>query len=101
MRVEDFQKILDGVVLEDGVVQVDHLVIIDDTRKRVGVEIHMGKNRVIRRLFASLNYSIEKLDRVLYAHLTKKALPRGKWRFLAKQEVVRLKYLHTRVCTKK
>lgn len=89
----DFAHIKAGVTLEDGVVQVDTLEIAGQDRKHLGLVIHMGRNRVIRRLFEHLNYTVVKLDRVMYAHLTKKNLPRGQWRLLTAKEVQRLKYL--------
>ena len=92
IRAEDFKAIQDGVVLTDGIAQVDELAIVSADRKVLGIAIHMGKNRVIRRLFEQLGYQITKLDRVLYANLTKKNLPRGEWRFLTAQEVRYLKY---------
>jgi 23S rRNA pseudouridine2605 synthase len=83
----DFEKIKKGIVLEDGVAHVDQLEIVGQDRSSIGLEIHMGRNRVIRRIFECLQYEVVKLDRVMYAHLTKKDLPRGKWRFLTQQEV--------------
>lgn len=87
-----FQHILDGVMLEDGVAKVDALAYLDATRKNLGLEIHSGKNRIVRRIFAALGYEVEKLDRVMYAGLTKKNLPRGKWRYLTEKEVIWLKH---------
>lgn len=89
---EDFQKIVDGVELEDGKAYVDDLAIVSPDRRSVGIEIHIGKNRIVRRIFESLGYQVVKLDRVMYAGLTKKDLPRGKWRRLTEQEVIRLKH---------
>ena len=84
----DIARIKQGVYLDDGVVRVDQCAIVDgEDRRHVGIEIHMGRNRVVRRLFEELYYRVVKLDRVMYAHLTKKNLPRGKWRFLSSQEV--------------
>ena len=88
----DFQKIIDGVHLEEGRAIVDDLAIISDDKKTVGIEIHIGWNRVVRRIFESLQYTVEKLDRTVYAGLDKKDLPRGSWRFLTKDEVVLLKH---------
>jgi len=88
----DFQKILDGVHLEEGRAVVDDLAIISDDKKTIGIEIHIGWNRVVRRIFESLEYSVEKLDRTVYAGLDKKDLPRGSWRFLTKDEIVLLKH---------
>ncbi|MEM7382817.1 MAG: pseudouridine synthase [Bacteroidota bacterium] len=93
IRTADFKAIQDGVALTDGIVQVDELAIVGADRKVLGIAIHMGKNRIIRRLFEQLGYQITKLDRVLYASLTKKNLPRGQWRFLTAKEVRYLKYL--------
>jgi 23S rRNA pseudouridine2605 synthase len=90
---DDFEKILKGVVLEDGPAPVDQLEYLD-SKNEIGLEIHSGKNRIVRRIFESLGYEVEKLDRVMYAGLTKKNVLRGKWRFLTKQEVINLKHIH-------
>ena len=90
----DFQKIKDGVRLEEGRAQVDDLAIVDDTGKTVGIELHIGWNRIVRRIFESLDYQVLKLDRVVYAGLDKKDLPRGKWRFLKDTEVIKLKHFN-------
>ena len=90
---EDFYKIVEGIPLDDGVVNVDQIVITNDKRSRLGVELHLGKNRVVRRIFEHLGYDVIRLDRVMYAGLTKKDLPRGKWRHLNSKEIVKLKYL--------
>ncbi|MEM9416887.1 MAG: pseudouridine synthase [Bacteroidota bacterium] len=89
----DFDQIKAGVVLEDGVAQVDKLEIVEQDRTSIGLEIHMGRNRVVRRIFEHLGYKVVKLDRVLYGHLTKKDLARGKWRMLTDREVRQLKHL--------
>ncbi|HEX6227188.1 MAG TPA: pseudouridine synthase [Chryseolinea sp.] len=88
----DAQHILDGVQLEEGRAIVDDLAIISDDKKTVGIEIHIGWNRVVRRIFETLNYEVKKLDRSVYAGLDKKDLGRGEWRFLTKEELVRLKH---------
>lgn len=88
----DFQKIIDGVRLEEGVAMVDDLAIVSEDGKTVGVEIHIGWNRVVRRIFESLDYQVVRLDRSVYAGLDKKDLARGQWRFLTKEEIVRLKH---------
>lgn len=89
----DFEKIMKGVELEDGIAQVDALGFTDEKDKsQVGIEIHSGKNRIVRRIFEHLGYTVEKLDRVLYAGLTKKNIPRGKWRFLTEKELIFLKH---------
>ncbi|MFY0253448.1 pseudouridine synthase [Chitinophaga sp. 30R24] len=89
----DFEKIIAGVTLEDGVAIVDALGYVDPKdKKQVGIEIHSGKNRIVRRIFEHLEYTVEKLDRVMYAGLTKKTLNRGQWRFLTEKEVILLKH---------
>jgi 23S rRNA pseudouridine2605 synthase len=91
---KDFETIKTGKLrLFDGPVRVDDLAVTDHTRKVLGIEIHEGRNRIVRRIFEELGYTVMKLDRVAYAGLTKKDLSRGKWRFLTAQEISRLKYL--------
>ncbi|MBL7778903.1 MAG: rRNA pseudouridine synthase [Chitinophagales bacterium] len=94
LRKDDFDKIAEGgVVLEDGIAEVDEIAYPNpDNRAEVGVEIHTGKNRFVRRLFEALGYEVLKLDRVFFAGLTKKELPRGRWRFLNEEEVRNLKH---------
>ncbi len=87
----DFDKIMEGVELEDGKAVVDEMAYLEN-KNEIGLEIHSGKNRIVRRIFESLGYVVEKLDRVMYAGLTKKNLPRSKWRFLEEREVVLLKH---------
>lgn len=89
----DFQKILDGVQLEEGRAMVDDLAIVSDDGKTVGIELHIGWNRVVRRIFERLEYEVIKLDRSVYAGLDKKDLPRGHFRHLTKEEIIRLKHL--------
>jgi 23S rRNA pseudouridine2605 synthase len=89
---EDFQKILDGVRLDEGKALVDDLAIVSDDGMTVGLELHIGWNHVVRRIFDALEYSVIKLDRVVYAGLDKKDLKRGQWRFLKTDEIVRLKH---------
>ncbi len=89
---DDFAKIVAGVTLDDGLVPVDDIDIVSPDRTIVGLEIHLGRNRIVRRLFESLGYTVEKLDRVMYAGLTKKDLPRGHYRFLTEAEVINLKF---------
>lgn len=87
------QQIRDGVTLEDGLVPVDNLSYVEGKSKHeVGITIHSGKNRVLRRLFASLGYEVVKLDRTMFAGLTKKRLPRGSFRMLEKKEIIMLKH---------
>lgn len=88
----DFQKIQDGVHLEEGKAMVDDIAITSDDKKTIGIELHIGWNRIVRRIFESLEYEVVKLDRVIFAGLDKKDLPRGEWRFLKPEEVVRLKH---------
>lgn len=90
---EDLQKVRNGVMLEDGPMKADDIDIVSPDRKSVGIEIHSGRNRIVRRIFEHLGYNIERLDRVMYAGLTKKDLPRGTWRHLTELEVTNLKYL--------
>lgn len=91
---ESFHSIVEGITLEDGPVQIDEIAIINEKRTKLGIEIHIGRNRIVRRIFEHLGYEVTKLDRVIYAGLTKKDLPRGKWRYLAAKEIIQLKYLH-------
>ena len=91
----DFDKILNGVKLEDGEIKADSLAYADSKDKSViGIEIHSGRNRVVRRIFEHLGYDVKGLDRVMYATLTKKNVERGKWRFLSEKEIRLLKYLN-------
>lgn len=88
-----FEQILKGVVLEDGPANVDVLAYADIKDKtQIGVEIHSGRNRIVRRIFESLGYDVKNLDRVVFAGLTKKNVERGKYRFLTEKEVRDLKY---------
>lgn len=90
----DFDKILKGVILEDGPAPVDALAINDPSDStRVGLEIHSGRNRIVRRIFESLGYKVKNLDRVMFAGLTKKNIERGRYRFLTENEIRNLKYL--------
>ena len=89
----DFNKIQFGVELEDGLIKPDDLSYVAGASKReVGIQIHSGKNRIVRRIFESLGYEVVKLDRVVYANLTKKDLPRGRWRYLEEKELIQLKH---------
>ncbi|WP_082893502.1 pseudouridine synthase [Rufibacter ruber] len=85
-------QIQEGLELEDGKAIVDDIALLGESNKFLGIEIHIGRNRIVRRIFESLGYDVVTLDRVQYASLTKKDLPRGNWRFLSEKEVVRLKY---------
>ncbi|KAA6336962.1 Ribosomal large subunit pseudouridine synthase B [termite gut metagenome] len=88
----DMEQIVSGIQLEDGEAHADEISYTDETRRnQVGIEIHSGKNRIVRRIFESLGYKITKLDRVLFAGLTKKGVQRGEWRYLTEKEVGFLK----------
>lgn len=90
----DMNKIAFGIELEDGVIKPDQVsYIAGGSKKEVGIQIHSGKNRVVRRIFESLGYEVVKLDRVVYSNLTKKDLPRGRWRYLEEKEIIQLKHL--------
>ncbi len=90
---EDFNKIEAGdIVLEDGPVKVDAIAYGEGSKKVLGLEIHEGRNRIVRRIFEHLGYEVERLDRTMYSGLTKKDLTRGNWRFLTEKEVIRLKF---------
>ncbi len=89
----DFDNILKGVTLDDGLVNVTEMAVVSDDKTVLGIEIHVGKNRVVRRIFEHFGYSVEKLDRVMFGSLTKKNLPRGKWRHLTEREIITLKNL--------
>ncbi len=89
---EDMQRIADGIELEDGPIHADAISYATETdRNQAGIEIHSGRNRIVRRIFESLGYHVVKLDRVYFAGLTKKNLPRGRWRYLTQEEVNYLK----------
>ena len=84
----DIRQIAEGITLEDGDIKADAIDYASDTdKKQVGIEIHSGRNRIVRRIFESLGYHVVKLDRVYFAGLTKKNVKRGDWRFLTEEEV--------------
>ncbi len=94
LKFEDLQKIQAGVKLKEGFIKVDEISYIEGSTKReIGVQLHSPKNGIIRKLFEFLNYDVIKLDRVIFAGLTKKDLPRGHWRILTEQEVINLKMM--------
>jgi 23S rRNA pseudouridine2605 synthase len=97
MALEDLETIAQGVTLEDGLIKPDRINYVVEAEKgdEIGIQIHSGKNRIVRRIFEHMGYTVEKLDRTLFAGLTKKDLPRGKWRFLNDKEVAMLKMLGT------
>ncbi len=89
---EDMQRIADGIELDDGEIHADAIsYATENDRNQAGIEIHSGRNRIVRRIFESLGYHVTKLDRVYFAGLTKKNLPRGRWRYLTQEEVNYLK----------
>lgn len=90
-KPSDMEQVANGIELDDGDIQVDEIAYVGDKKNEVGVTLHSGRNRIVRRIFESLDYQVEKLDRVVFAGLTKKDLPRGSWRFLTQAEINILK----------
>jgi 23S rRNA pseudouridine2605 synthase len=90
---DHFHQILAGLQLEDGPAKVDHLSVLSPDRKTMGIEIHIGRNRIVRRIFEHFDYDVVRLDRVVFAGLDKKDIPRGQWRILKPEEVIILKHL--------
>ncbi len=91
----DFEKIVNGLKLEDGEIFADALAYADSKDKSIiGIELHSGRNRIVRRIFEHLGYEVKGLDRVMYANLTKKNVERGKWRYLSEKEICLLKYMN-------
>jgi 23S rRNA pseudouridine2605 synthase len=91
----DFEKILNGIKLEDGEIFADALAYADPKDKTIiGIEMHSGRNRIVRRIFEHLGYDVKALDRVMYANLTKKNVERGRWRYLSEKEIRLLKYMN-------
>ena len=89
---EHIKVLLDGIELEDGFIKADNLNYTSaENKNEVGIELHSGKNRIVRRMFEHLGYKVTKLDRVYFAGLTKKNLPRGRWRHLTPREIAMLK----------
>jgi 23S rRNA pseudouridine2605 synthase len=92
VKLDDIKALEHGVELDDGFIKADAISYVDPADKsQVGVEVHSGRNRIIRRMFEYFEYQVIKLDRVYFAGLTKKGLPRGRWRFLTSAEVSKLK----------
>jgi len=88
LEKEDFDKVLSGIDLEDGFIKADDLSYVSpDTKSEVGIELHSGRNRIVRRVFEQLGYKVQRLDRVYFAGFTKKGLQRGHWRFLTNSEI--------------
>lgn len=92
---KDLEAIINGVTLEDGLIKADAVAYVDPKDKStVGIEIHSGRNRIVRRIFEHLGYDVKNLDRVMFANLTKKNVDRGTWRFLNEKEVRLLKFMN-------
>lgn len=92
----DFERILNGLDLEDGFVRADSLAYTDSKDKSIiGIELHSGRNRIVRRMFESLGYDVRNLDRVMFGNLTKKNVERGKWRYLVEKEIRLLKFMNS------
>lgn len=90
----DLNKIQFGLELEDGLIKPDSIsYVVGGSKKEIGIQIHSGKNRIVRRIFEHLGYEVVKLDRVVYGNLTKKDLPRGRWRYLDEHELIQIKHL--------
>jgi 23S rRNA pseudouridine2605 synthase len=90
----DLNKIQFGLELEDGLIKPDSIsYVVGGSKKEIGIQIHSGKNRIVRRIFEHLGYEVVKLDRVVYGNLTKKDLPRGRWRYLEEHELIQIKHL--------
>jgi 23S rRNA pseudouridine2605 synthase len=89
LKAGDLKQIEEGIELEDGPIKVDEVSYVGngEDKTQVGVEIHSGKNRIVRRIFEHFGYNVRKLDRVMFGPLTKKDMPRGRWRFLTDSEV--------------
>ena len=93
ITTEDFEQLKAGLELEDGFIKPDEVGIVTPDAYVLGIKIHSGRNRIVRRMFEKLGYDVQKLDRTVFAGLNKKDLPRGNWRYLTEKEVIRLKYL--------
>ena len=91
IELNDFKIIENGFKLDGEKIKVDRIAILDKEKKNIGLEVHIGKNRIVRRIFEHLNYKVKKLDRVMIGSITKKNLKRGSWRFLEDSEVRLLK----------
>ena len=93
VKPTDLVQLIEGVELEDGEVNADNASYVNGVKNQIGVELHSGKNRVVRRMFENLGYKVDKLDRVMFAGLSKKDLPRGKYRVLTEKEISFLKMM--------
>ncbi len=87
----ELSEIVQGIELDDGIINADAISYVNDSKREIGIELHSGKNRIVRRIFEHLGYKVEKLDRVYFAGLTKKNISRGKWRYLSEKEISTLK----------
>jgi len=88
----DMNKIKEGFKIDDGFIKVDEIAYVEgEAKQEIGIKLHSGRNRIVRRIFESMNYKVVRLDRVVFAGLTKKDLPRGRWRHLTPEEVRFLK----------
>jgi 23S rRNA pseudouridine2605 synthase len=97
ITADDLEKLKKGVYLEDGFAEIDEVQVLSAKKDILGISLHIGKNRIVRRIFEHLGYTVVRLDRVMYAGLTKRNLPRGNWRYLTEKEVINLKYLNSKV----
>ncbi len=93
MSHEDFARLKNGITLEDGPIKPDQLEFVTPDGWVIGIQVHEGRNRLVRRMFEHLGYEVTRLDRVMYAGLTKRDLPRGHWRHLTEKEIIKLKHL--------
>jgi 23S rRNA pseudouridine2605 synthase len=93
LKQDDFMKLKEGLELEDGMIKPDEVSYAGETKREVGIRIHSGRNRIVRRMFEHLGYDVLRLDRTMFAGLTKKNIPRAKWRFLTENEISFLKML--------
>ena len=91
VTAEDLERLVHGVQLDDGPARADEVSYAGETKREVGLKLHMGRNRVVRRMFEALGYEVVKLDRVMFAGLTKKDITRGHWRHLSEAEITLLK----------
>jgi 23S rRNA pseudouridine2605 synthase len=98
VKAGDLKQILEGIELEDGTMRADEVTYDGDgsDKKSIGIQIHSGKNRIVRRIFEHLGYQVMKLDRVMFAGLTKRDLPRGRWRVLNENEIGMLKMISSK-----
>lgn len=93
LQKKQMEAIVKGIELEDGLVNIDAINYVkNEPKSHIGIELHEGRNRIVRRIFEHFDYKVVKLDRVMYAGLTKKDLPRGRWRYLTKAELIHLKH---------